>query len=108
MKKRWGILVVLFIARSAMGFQYQSVATVSSLLMSALKIGFAQLGTLIGLYQLPGIFLTFPGGLLGKRFGDKQVVGTTIRVFGSNTAYTWAIVTAEAAPTLRNPLFFLQ
>ena len=31
------------------------------------------LGTLIGIYKLPGVFLAYPGGLLGRRFGLKPV-----------------------------------
>ena len=99
MRKRWIILAVLFFARTAMAFQYQSIATVSSFLMTALNIDFAQLGTLIGLYQLPGIFLAFPGGLLGKKFGDKRVVVAALGLMafggglmGVSDSFTWAVV----------------
>jgi predicted MFS family arabinose efflux permease len=71
---RWLILAVLFLARTAMGFQFQSVASVSPFLIDELAIDYAMLGTLIGLYKLPGIVFAFPGGMLGQRFGDKQVV----------------------------------
>ena len=71
---RWLILAVLFLARTAMGFQFQSVASVSPFLIDELAIDYTMLGTLIGLYNLPGIVLALPGGMLGKRFGDKQVV----------------------------------
>ena len=71
---RWLILAVLFTARTSMGFQFQSVASVSPFLVDELAIDYAMLGTLIGLYKAPGIFLALPGGMLGKRFGDKQVV----------------------------------
>lgn len=71
---RWLILVVLFAARTSMGFQFQSVASVSPFLIDELAIDYAMLGTLIGLYKLPGILFALPGGMLGKRFGDKQVV----------------------------------
>jgi MFS family permease len=73
-EKRWLILAVLFLAQTATGFQYQSVGSVSSSLVKDLSIDYARLGALIGLYQLPGIILSFPGSLLGKRFGDKRVV----------------------------------
>ena len=84
MKNRWLILAVLFLVRTAMGFQFQSVASVSSFLVQDLAIDYARLGTLIGLYHLPGIALAFPGGLLGKRFGDKRVVaaGLGLMAFG--------------------------
>ena len=71
---RWFILAVLFLARTSMGFQFQSVASVSPFLIDELAIDYTMLGTLIGLYNLPGIVFAFPGGVLGKRFGDKQVV----------------------------------
>jgi predicted MFS family arabinose efflux permease len=38
-----------------------------------MAISYTEIGTLIGLYSLPGIVIAFPGGLLGKRFGDKRV-----------------------------------
>ena len=57
-----------------MGFQFQSVASVSPFLIDELAIDYAMLGTLIGLYNLPGIVFALPGGMLGRRFGDKQVV----------------------------------
>ncbi len=71
---RWRILAVLFLARTAMGFQFQSIASISPYLIDELAIDYAMLGTLIGLYKLPGIVFALPGGMLGKRFGDKQVV----------------------------------
>jgi predicted MFS family arabinose efflux permease len=82
---RWLILCVLFLARTAMGFQFQSIASVSPLLMDALGIDFALLGVLIGIWMMPGVFVAIPGGLLGRRFGDKAVViaGLALMVLGS-------------------------
>jgi MFS family permease len=71
--RRWLVLAVLFLARTAMAFQFQSIAAVAPSLVTALGIDFAQLGGLIGLYMLPGVVLAFPGGLLGQIFGDKRV-----------------------------------
>ena len=67
-----------------MGFQFQSVATLSSFLISDLRIDYTQLGLLIGFYLLPGTVIAYPGGLLGQRFGDKQVaiLGMTLMVVG--------------------------
>jgi MFS family permease len=70
---RWAVLAVLFLARTAMGFQFQSVATLTPSLISKLGIDYAQLGLLVGIYLLPGIVIAFPGGLLGQHFGDKRV-----------------------------------
>ncbi len=74
MENRWIILAVLFTVRTVMGVQFQSVASTSPYLINDLEIDYTRLGVLIGLYNLPGVFLAFPGGLLGKRFGDKRVV----------------------------------
>jgi predicted MFS family arabinose efflux permease len=79
------VLGVLFFARTAMGFQFQSVAAVSPLLIQDLAIDFALLGALIGIWMLPGVVVAIPGGLLGRRFGDKRVVlcGLALMVAGS-------------------------
>jgi MFS family permease len=71
---RWTALAVLTFARTANGFQFQSVGAVSPLLMERLHIANTELGWLIGFFSLPGVFLALPGGLLGGRFGDRRVV----------------------------------
>ena len=71
---RWLMLAVLFLARTAMALQFQTVASVGPFLMDALAIDFASLGALIGLYLLPGIAIALPGGMLAQRFGAKRVV----------------------------------
>jgi len=71
--ERWLILAILFLARTAIGFQFQAVAAVSPLVLSGLGLNYAQLGLLIGLYLLPGIVIAYPGGWLGQYFGDKRV-----------------------------------
>ena len=72
--QRWWGLAALTLARAGMGFQYQAVATVAPLLAPDLGLDKTQLGWLIGLYLLPGVAFALPGGLLGRRFGDKRLV----------------------------------
>ena len=74
MQRAWIILLALTLARTAMGFQFQSVAAVGPMLVEGAGISFAALGALIGVYLLPGAFVALPGGWLGRRFGDKRVV----------------------------------
>jgi len=74
MKRLWQILAILTLARTAMGFQFQSVAAVGPVLTSGSIVSHAELGVLIGIYLLPGALFAIPGGWLGKRFGDKRVV----------------------------------
>jgi hypothetical protein len=68
---RWRMLAVLFLARTVMGFQFQTIASTEGQLRQALGMGFAEIGTLIGIYMSPGIILALPGGLLVRGFGDS-------------------------------------
>jgi len=73
MNRRWLILGVLFTARTAMGFQYQTIGSVAPSLIGEFRIDFAEVGTLIGLYHISGVFLSLPGGLIIQRVGDKKL-----------------------------------
>lgn len=74
MAVRWRILALLFLVRMTMAVQFQAVAALSPAFQEAFAVGIADIGVLIGLYFSPGMFLASPGGALGRRFGDKQVV----------------------------------
>jgi len=78
------MLAILFIARTAVGFQFQSVAALGPVMVTELSIDYATLGTLVGLYMLPGVLLAVPGGVLGQRFGDKRVslIGVGLMILG--------------------------
>jgi len=52
----------------------QSVASVSPYLIDQFQMSYAALGTLIGLYLLPGTAVAIPGGVLAQRFGDKRII----------------------------------
>jgi len=84
MDPRWQALAVLTAARTSLGFQFQSLASVSPLLVEELGLTYADLGFLIGLYFLPGVVVALPGGALGRRYGDKRVVliGLTLMALG--------------------------
>src|SRR5690349_16853109 len=71
---RWRMLFVLFLARTAMAYQFQTVPYDGPFLMDNLGLGFAQVGTLIGLYMLPGIVIALPGGMLAQRYGAERMV----------------------------------
>lgn len=81
---RWLVLAVLVLARTAMGYQFQSIGSLSPFLIGAFDIEFAALGALIGLFMLPGILISMPGGLLGNWLGDKRValIGLAVMVAG--------------------------
>ena len=97
--KRWLMLAVLFLARTAVAFQFQTVASVRPFLMDALAIDFAAFGLLIGLYLLPGVVIALPSGMLGQRFGAKQImlVGLALMAVGGvlmGLASSFAVVAA--------------
>jgi len=71
--RRWIILAILFAARAATGFQFQSVGSVSNLLIQDLGLSYAQIGLLLGAYLLPGIVVAFPAGLLGQHVQAKSL-----------------------------------
>jgi predicted MFS family arabinose efflux permease len=68
---RWLMLGVLFLVRLAMGYQFQSVASVSAQLVENLGLSYAQVGTLIGLFLLPGIAIAIPSGALTRAVRDR-------------------------------------
>jgi predicted MFS family arabinose efflux permease len=72
----WIILGVLFVARAAMAFQFQSIASTAPFLIHDLGLSYAQIGTLIGLYMFPGAVTSLPAGLFSRHLGDK-VIGST-------------------------------
>ena len=57
-----------------MAVQFQSIPPISTMMVEELGFNYTQIGLLIGLFMLPGVFIALPGGLLGQRFGDKAVV----------------------------------
>ena len=76
MNNRWAILALLFVVRLSFAYQFQSVGAVSPLLIDVWSIDYAQLGTLVSLYMLPGVVIALPGGIFGGLFGDRQMVVT--------------------------------
>ena len=84
LRHRWFVMAIIFLARTTMAMQFQSVAPVAPLVVADLGITYAQLGLLIGLYLLPGTVLALPGGLLGQRFGNRRVAlwGLALMVIG--------------------------
>jgi MFS family permease len=88
LESRWFILAVLFTARFALGYQFQSAGSVAPFLIRDFGVGYTQIGVLVGGFLLPGIAISLPSGFLGRRFGDKQVVtaGMALMVLGGAIA----------------------
>ena len=74
LNNRWLMLSLLFLTRLSMGFQFQSLGSVGPALISGAGLSNFELGSLIGIFMLPGLFLAFPGGYLGRYFSDKSII----------------------------------
>jgi predicted MFS family arabinose efflux permease len=72
---RWWILALLFVCRTGLGFQFQTLGSVSDSLVSTLGFSYVEIGTLIGLFMLPGLVLALPAGYMGRWLSDRVLVG---------------------------------
>src|SRR5207245_1896716 len=103
MANRWVALAIVFVTRTSMGFQFQSVAAVAALMVAELQLTWVQLGSLIGLYMLPGAVFALPGGVLGQRFGDRRMVVVSLALMvagGLVTAAAYGFIVAAAGRLL--------
>jgi predicted MFS family arabinose efflux permease len=72
--RRWGMLALLFAARVGLGFNFQTLGSVADPLVRDLHLSFAEIGTLIGLFNAPGLVLAIPAGLAGRYASDRALV----------------------------------
>lgn len=79
---RWFLLALLFVCRTGLGFQFQTLASVSGQLVATLHFSFTEIGTLIGLFMLPGMLLALPSGYGARFFSDRVLVGLGLLALG--------------------------
>ena len=101
MANRWVALAIVFVTRTSMGFQFQAVASVAPLMIRDLGLSYAQLGTLVGIYMLPGAFFALPGGVIGQRFGERRVVVAGLALMVAGGLFTASATSFAAATTGR-------
>ena len=99
MAMRWRILLLLFLIRSIMAFQFASIGAIAPLIGNEFQVDAVAIGALIGIYFAPGIFVALPGGAVASRLGDRRVVlvGLALMVAGSAlmaASGTWEAQTA--------------
>jgi MFS family permease len=80
-----GTILAVILGRIAFGYQVQTVASLGPDLIAAFSIDLATLGTLMGVYLLPGTLAALPAGFLARFWGDRNVVaaGLVLMVLGS-------------------------
>lgn len=79
---RWRILFLLASARLALGLQFQTVASTSEYLIQDFGLDYAQIGTLIGLFMLPGMLLAIPSGMAGRWISDRVLTSIALALLG--------------------------
>jgi predicted MFS family arabinose efflux permease len=65
---------MLFTCRTGLGFQFQTLGSVSGSLATDLGFSYVEIGTLIGLFMLPGLLLSLPAGYAGRYISDRALV----------------------------------
>ena len=73
-RQRWAILALLFATRASLGFNFQTAGSVADSLVGELGLNFTEVGTLIGLFNVPGLVLSIPSGLAGRYASDRALV----------------------------------
>ena len=76
MARQWIFVAAVALGRIAFGYQFQTMASLGPELISVFGLDYAALGGLVGAYMAPGILVALPGGLLGRRYGERAVVGS--------------------------------
>ena len=75
---RWRMLALLFACRASLGFQFQTLGSTADPLVAQFGIGYTEIGTLIGLFMLPGLFLSLPAGTAGRFASDRRLVNLVL------------------------------
>jgi predicted MFS family arabinose efflux permease len=73
-RKRWAILALIFATRVGLGFQFQTMGSVGDAVAARLDLSSAEIGTLIGLFLVPGLVLSIPAGFAGRHVSDRLLV----------------------------------
>jgi predicted MFS family arabinose efflux permease len=70
---RWVILTIVYLSILAFTFIFQSIPPVLPLMISELRLTYAQSGLLMSLFALPGLLISLPGGYLSDRYPMKPL-----------------------------------
>lgn len=65
-RSRWRMLALLFVCRASLGFQFQTVGSAAQGLATEFGFSHARIGTLVGMFMLPGMLMALPSGYAGR------------------------------------------
>ena len=80
---RWAMLALIFVARVGLSFEFQSMGSVADPLITELHLTYTEIGTLIGLFMLPGLFLAIPAGFAGRYASDRLLSAASRDLLGA-------------------------
>jgi len=70
---RWVILGIVYLSILAFTLIFQTIPPILPFIISELHLSYAQSGLLMGLFALPGLFISLLGGFLSDRYGMKPL-----------------------------------
>ena len=71
------------IVRIGLGFQFQTLASVSDQLVAEFELDHTTVGTLIGVFMLTGLFLALPAGWAGRYLSDRILASLGMALLAS-------------------------
>ncbi len=74
MSYRWVILGIVYLSMLSYAFVFQVIPPVLSLIIADLGLSHTEAGLLMGLFALPGVFLSIPVGMLVDRYGPRNLI----------------------------------
>ncbi|MCL4531939.1 MAG: MFS transporter [Actinobacteria bacterium] len=94
---RWVILGIVYLSLLSGAIVFQSIPPILSLLIPDLGLSHAEAGLLMSLFALVALFLSIPVGLLGDRYGAKNLIASCLAL---TVAGTLVVASANSFPIL--------
>ncbi len=85
LRSRWLVLAIMICARTGVGFQFIAIATLMPQLRAELQLNYTQIGLLLGVFMIAGVFLSLPSGMIADHLGSRRTLqaGLASLVLGS-------------------------